>query len=137
MHRNGNHDTNMCALNGVQSKSLYDQRALSILNTASYLCICERACVKLYNRVSSTKPLDLQFLKDDDDDDEDKSVTLFLVPDSLDVVTRQKVSCNSAYECTGGLPYPRVIRSKTYRGYVKPQIIHIVPKNNTESSYIK
>ena len=27
------------------------------------------------------------------------------------------------FDNTGGPPYPRVIRSKTYRSYVKPQII--------------
>jgi len=28
-----------------------------------------------------------------------------------------------AIQYTGGPPYPRVIRSKTYRGYVEPRIL--------------
>ena len=30
---------------------------------------------------------------------------------------------------TGGPPYPRAIRSKTYRGYVKPRIIPLAIYN--------
>jgi len=33
------------------------------------------------------------------------------------------VHAKKAYEYTGGPLYPRVIRYKTYRGYVKPLII--------------
>ena len=97
-------------------------RSASIVhfNYCIKLCVCERACVKLYNRVSSTKPLDMLVLKYDNDD---KLVTLFSAPDSIDDVTRHNVRCNSTYGCTGGPPYSRVIRCKTYRGYVKPRII--------------
>jgi len=35
MHHNGNHNTNTSTLDGIQSKSLNDQRALSVLNNAS------------------------------------------------------------------------------------------------------
>jgi hypothetical protein len=47
---------------------------------------------------------------------------------ALPIKTKKTVHINiypemSGFECTGVLPYPWVIRPKTYRGYVRPRII--------------